>query len=184
MLSKDVPEDVAMEILLRLPVKSLMRFKTARKSWYALIRDPNFITKHRTWAASHNPHREVLLKPDNRPTLSILSNETLEVSGDVDLSPFFLEKINEILIFGPCYGVLCLVGISSDRGYEIVLWNPATRQSKMLPIMHLQLDSRLFGCNFGFGIDVKTGDYKVVQIRHYFDNHQVQVQVYNLSTDS
>ena len=42
----DLPEDVLMDVFARLPVKSLLQFKCVCKSWYAIIRDPIFITKH------------------------------------------------------------------------------------------------------------------------------------------
>ncbi|KAK6792905.1 hypothetical protein RDI58_011986 [Solanum bulbocastanum] len=40
------PEDIVNEILLRCPVKSLLRFKCACKNWYALIKTSKFIQQH------------------------------------------------------------------------------------------------------------------------------------------
>jgi hypothetical protein len=124
MWSRNVPEDVLMEILSTLPAKSLMRFKCISKSWYALITNPCFITKHLT---SHNPHRGAILRrgypvgasgrlevytnktiEPERPRLSTLSNETLELSGDVDLSQLFQDEVAGVLMLGPCNGILCL----------------------------------------------------------------------------
>ena len=48
MVSMDLPEEIVEEISKRLPVKSLVRFKSVAKSWYAQINDPNFITAFRT----------------------------------------------------------------------------------------------------------------------------------------
>lgn len=42
---KHIPEDVVEEILLRLPCKSLARFKCVSKSWCAMIRGRSFINK-------------------------------------------------------------------------------------------------------------------------------------------
>lgn len=42
----DFSNDMIVETLSRLPVKSLMRFKCVCKSWYSLVKDPNFIYKH------------------------------------------------------------------------------------------------------------------------------------------
>ena len=38
-----IPQDIAFNILLRLPVKSLLRFKSAGKSWLALITSKDFV---------------------------------------------------------------------------------------------------------------------------------------------
>jgi F-box interacting protein len=125
----------------------------------------------------------------NGRLLCWLSNETLEMSGDeVHFSQLFLdeEQVQVVDIFGPCNGILCLAGtLMMENGglipdYEIVLWNPATRESKMLRPMDVPTST--FEANFGFGYDPKTNDYKVVRILS-FDSH-CQVVVYSLSTNS
>ncbi|ESR45786.1 hypothetical protein CICLE_v10003707mg, partial [Citrus x clementina] len=42
----ELTEDLLVETLSRLPVKSLMRFMCVSKSWFSLVKDPNFICKH------------------------------------------------------------------------------------------------------------------------------------------
>lgn len=42
----ELPEDALIEILARLPVKSLIRFTCVCKYWLFLIRSPEFATKH------------------------------------------------------------------------------------------------------------------------------------------
>lgn len=46
MAGREIPQDLVVEILKRLPVKSLMRFKSTSKGWLALIKSPNFIKSH------------------------------------------------------------------------------------------------------------------------------------------
>ena len=41
-----LPDDIVLDILARLPVKSLLRFRCVRKSWYFRITSPNFISTH------------------------------------------------------------------------------------------------------------------------------------------
>ncbi|EEF35969.1 hypothetical protein RCOM_1028290 [Ricinus communis] len=48
-----VPEDIAIDILLRLPVKPLLRFKCVSKTWYSLISDPCFIKSHLQLSNNH-----------------------------------------------------------------------------------------------------------------------------------
>ncbi|KAI3943210.1 hypothetical protein MKX01_027508, partial [Papaver californicum] len=42
------PIDVIFQILIRLPIQSLLRFKSVCTSWYALIQSPHFIQSHAT----------------------------------------------------------------------------------------------------------------------------------------
>ncbi|KAI8549605.1 hypothetical protein RHMOL_Rhmol06G0038000 [Rhododendron molle] len=42
----EMPEDVLMEILSRVPVKSLLRFKSVSKHCYSLTQNPTFISLH------------------------------------------------------------------------------------------------------------------------------------------
>ncbi|CAK9142904.1 unnamed protein product [Ilex paraguariensis] len=44
--SCNLPQDLIVEILSRLPVKSLLRFKSVSKPWLALINNPKLISLH------------------------------------------------------------------------------------------------------------------------------------------
>lgn len=57
-------DELVLEILIRLPVKSLLRFKLVSKAWRAIISDPLFIRKHLEHSAlkwKRNP--SVLIAP-------------------------------------------------------------------------------------------------------------------------
>ena len=127
MLRHDLPQDVVVEILSRLPVKSLMRFNCVHKSWYALMRSHHFITKHHKFATSNNLGRSVVFKYQFKGHLcvSLLSNDTLEVSRDVDLLSLFPDKIDYLdFIYGPYSGI-----------FFSARFIPATRESKVLMIL-------------------------------------------------
>jgi hypothetical protein len=98
---RDLPEDLSMEILSRLPVKSLICCKCISKSWYAVVTYPSFITKH--LKTSHNSNRGAAILGHGGGLehlhLSTLSNETVEVYGVAEngrnfffLFLFFLKK--------------------------------------------------------------------------------------------
>ena len=138
--SWDLPEDASMEILSRLPVKFLARCKRISKSWYALITNPSFITKH--LKTSRNPHRGAAIFMHVRRMkplrLHTLSNETLRVSGVVDPRKMFQYEVGGLSMFGPCNGILCFSAtLRKDRHWHnynrTLLWNPTTRESKILP---------------------------------------------------
>uniref|UniRef100_A0A0E0L8E5 F-box domain-containing protein n=1 Tax=Oryza punctata TaxID=4537 RepID=A0A0E0L8E5_ORYPU len=53
-----IPEEVMEQILLRLPVKSILRFRSVCKSWRAMVADPRFVRlqlDHSTTAARRRP---------------------------------------------------------------------------------------------------------------------------------
>lgn len=45
-----IPDEVMFDVLLRLPSKSLMRFKSVCKAWHAMISSPIFINAHLEWS--------------------------------------------------------------------------------------------------------------------------------------
>ncbi|XVE83793.1 hypothetical protein DITRI_Ditri16bG0115500 [Diplodiscus trichospermus] len=185
------------EILTRLPVKSLKRFQCVQKSWQDLIRSPVFTSVHST---SSKTKACPLLKYDNdvtgKTSISLLSNETFDVSFNLDIPSFFGRNAPYIHIQGCINGIICLW---SDN--DIVIWNPATEQFKV--ISNLRVDNLApepYGCfcilsrskhfwdAVGFGHDSKTNDYKVVRIGscccEYCFLPNIAVDVYSSSTNS
>uniref|UniRef100_A0A0E0L8F0 F-box domain-containing protein n=1 Tax=Oryza punctata TaxID=4537 RepID=A0A0E0L8F0_ORYPU len=67
-----IPEDIAEQILLRLPVKSILRFRSVCKSWRAMVADPRFVRlqlHHSTTAARHRPPSMLVLPHWSMPEL-------------------------------------------------------------------------------------------------------------------
>jgi hypothetical protein len=109
---RDLPEDLSIEILSRLSIKSLICCKMLSKSWYAVVSYPSFITMH--LKTSHNSNRgaAILRRGGGRKwpkmdwntyiSISMLSNETVEVAEVAEIGrkffflffffPFFFEK--------------------------------------------------------------------------------------------
>ncbi|GMY17969.1 f-box/kelch-repeat protein [Fagus crenata] len=60
-----VPEDVMLNILSRLPTKSLTRYKCVSEVWLALIENPDFFSKnllnHSIFATTKSPGPPILL---------------------------------------------------------------------------------------------------------------------------
>ncbi|XP_062006545.1 putative F-box protein At1g70960 [Rosa rugosa] len=208
------PEEMALQILSRMPPKSLMRFKCVRKSWYTLIKSPSFVSKH-LFNSLHNKQstcifckryvfRDIATK-DVESVISLItfSNDDVgdndhehishSVIQDIDL-PLSMsgvpknhvnepELLGAVYITGHCDGIICLV-----HG-EIVLWNPAIKQFKVLP---KPLLTNGIVNSIGFGYDPRSKDYKVFSFPTHDEdrtserdfNYPPQVEVYSLSTDS
>ncbi|GMP21834.1 hypothetical protein CsSME_00000102 [Camellia sinensis var. sinensis] len=181
----NLPEDVLFEILLRLPVKSLLRFKAVCKSFYIVITNFAFISKHlnnkgipRLLVCHRDNH-------SNKRLVSLFTNDNLAEPMSLDVPPFFNNNFGHVRLIGPCNGIVCLYGFPDN----IALWNPATRDFKSLPVSQISRphDAKVLGGDLAFGFDSKANDYKVVQIL-FCSSKQLgvayQVEVYNLSTNS
>ncbi|XP_042515312.1 F-box protein CPR1-like [Macadamia integrifolia] len=62
MSSKNLPEDLIIDILSRLPVKSLLRFRCVSKPWCTLITDPSFIKMHLNRSLAINTNLTLIYK--------------------------------------------------------------------------------------------------------------------------
>ncbi|XLU20353.1 hypothetical protein S245_056419, partial [Arachis hypogaea] len=90
-----LPDDLLPEILLRLPVKSLLRFKCVSKSWLSLnysISDPHSEKKHFELEAACT-HRVMVIAPEALHALSIDSDPSLhDDSASVKMEMDFLHR--------------------------------------------------------------------------------------------
>ncbi|XP_004304890.1 PREDICTED: F-box/kelch-repeat protein At3g06240-like [Fragaria vesca subsp. vesca] len=166
-LSK-LAEEMMVQILSRLPAKSLMRFKCIHTSWYALINNPNFITKHLS-VSKHNKlssfitilfKRFVLRDMNTGKKDVVLSLFNLFYDDDddeEDAEEHHLDTVIEDLHVPPSmrlmridrygYERVELLGhcdgivCLSDMREKVVLCNPAIKEFKLLPVSNLLLSS-------------------------------------------
>jgi F-box interacting protein len=192
-MAKELPEDLVTEILVWLPIVSLLRFKCVSKSWYALITHQNFITKH-LQHNNNNNNRSILLEMNDNITkdyvVSTLSYETLQLSHTQPAPPsvFGIDK-GTISIVGSCNGLVCLHD-KSIHNFKVFIWNPATKETKVVLKSNLPRFPTVIDC-IGFGFDNKTNDYKIVNLLCPYDEpdsirseKMIQSEVYTLSADS
>ncbi|KAM3326592.1 F-box/kelch-repeat protein like [Capsicum chacoense] len=164
-----LPTELVTEILSRLTVKSLLKFKCVSKSWRALISSPEFVKTHLTICA----HQRVVLT-EVRDLFSF--RDVQYILKDCSLNSLRNDPVTEALdLYYPMYNPqqnVCIVG--SVNG---------------LICTYLILDLRVSGdCSFvyGFGYDEYNDDYKVVCVRHRFlilEDHVV-VKSYSLKSNS
>ncbi|KAL2337361.1 hypothetical protein Fmac_011807 [Flemingia macrophylla] len=154
-----MPRELITEILLKLPVKSLSRFKCVCKSWLSIISDPEFTTLHFGLAATHT-ERLVLFVPRTREARSIDFNLPFhDDSACITLNLEFLPpKPFEIQICGSCRGFVLLNSCQS-----LWVWNPSTSAHKKLSSSPIVLTGMFFIFLYGFGYDPSTDDYIVAQ---------------------
>ncbi|XP_043700430.1 F-box protein CPR1-like [Telopea speciosissima] len=153
-----LPFEIIREILSRLPVKSLFRFRCVSKDWSCLISDPFFISLHLNRSSEKNP------------SLCLTDGDRCFFTAPIDGSSTatmvnipFEELMDPAEIVGSCNGLLCLVFSNSWR---IFFWNPAIREFKKLPDAPIVSPRILMITNtvLGFGYDPINDEYKVVRI--------------------
>ncbi|XP_022861358.1 F-box/kelch-repeat protein At3g23880-like [Olea europaea var. sylvestris] len=181
-----IPEDIIINIFLRLPVKTLLRFKCVCKSWCSIIASCSFIYEHLDMALADSRKARLLVMHRSSETSEffLFPNDQLMTPTHLTIHTKFPPYLR---IMGPCHGLLCL---SNDDNSELCLWNPATREIKYIPESPIPIPSEVDEyefAEFGFGFDCKTRDYKVVKLlkKHCEDrDNDYHVELYTLSTNS
>jgi len=162
----------------RLPVKSLLRFRSVCKAWRAMINDPMFIRDHLRHSASKweqsqcfiiSPHTLDRIIPDERwPTT--FSNHfrfyqwQLQPNNNVATfldSKDFPGQFKTLRYFMHCDGL-----VFAPTNSSLYLFNPVTRDAITLPNSrrnNLRAGGRASCYCAGLGLDPRTGKYKVVQ---------------------
>lgn len=161
-----LPFDLIVEILLRLSVRSLLRFKCVSKSWCALISDPEFAKSHIDMAAA--PTHRFLFTSSNASELNAIDVEAEEPLCDdsanvvfkVPPSSTFKYYKHSVRVVGSCRGFILLMFTGLDS-IGFIVWNPSTGLGK--EILHKPMER---SCEYlsGFGYDPSTDDYVIVNV--------------------
>ncbi|KAK2382057.1 F-box/kelch-repeat protein [Trifolium repens] len=152
-------QDLEIEILLRLPLKSLMRFKCVQTSWNNLIKTPYFV--NRKTKLSRN--RSLLIVENSK--VKLLPRE----GGDDNEKPILVNSLfpgnnlARIESYGSCSGVFCLKGIYADAKShgQLIIWNPTTNE------VHSISRDPHHKKDFLYGFGAVDGDFKVVRLIRY-----------------
>ncbi|XP_042518377.1 F-box protein CPR1-like [Macadamia integrifolia] len=174
----NLPLDVIMIILYRLPVKCLLRFRCVCKSWRNLISEPSFVEMHLRRSIENNLN--LIISKDFFHFYSIDYNVCEDEKRAVKLNETQLPNFMRVC---SCNGLLCL----SNRD-NAFLWNPSTREVKQLPDCPVKFQSGIY-YSWGIGYDPKANEYKVIRIANIYKSelhlfpHQTEVMICTLGTD-
>ncbi|PHT32853.1 hypothetical protein CQW23_29190 [Capsicum baccatum] len=153
--------DGIMEILSRLPVRSLLRFKCVSKFWMAFISEPYFTLKHLNHAKNDQNSQRFLVSQWSSLYCSSLSSvqrveevQKLDCPSNAELWRCFLYC---------CYDSLALIGVYNYlvHTHQLWLWNPSTRESIVL--LGPKFPPDLF-FTWGLGYDSVSDNYKILKI--------------------
>ena len=162
--------ELIVQILLRLPVKSLIRFECVCKPWFFLIsNDPHFANSHFQITASTHTRKIMFISPSLSDTLSFDFEVSIQNNTVIERSnPNFINPLSGRLleIVRSCRGFIFLYHNSSFH-----LWNPSTRVHKQIPLSPIELngddvDAFDYCYLYGFGYDQLRDDYLVVSVSY------------------
>ncbi|KAL6985740.1 hypothetical protein U1Q18_019113 [Sarracenia purpurea var. burkii] len=182
-----LPEEVLIDILSRLPVKPLLRFRCVSTPWRDLIDSTDFVKLHLNRSIETKTNLSLILRDDNR--LFSVEFDSLDDAVDavhLDHHPLWCQEYGTE-VWGSCNGLIFM----SNALDTLVLWNPSTRKSRRLPYAPIEFQnlSRYYESRiYGFGCDSSNHDYKVVRIvvlkgigNYSFD---YEVKVYSMNSNS
>ncbi|GJY06710.1 putative F-box domain-containing protein [Tanacetum coccineum] len=142
-------EELVEDILLRLAVEDLTRYKIVCKSWYSLISSHRFAKAHlkQHTRNSSNTNNELGHVRIAMPTYWKVPNEKL-------------YKSNIWKVVGSSNGLVCFS--TPYSGAPILVSNPRTRELRKLPMPPPLLSGKSMSRFFSFGYDSSTDDYRLV----------------------
>nr|BAD08321.1 S-locus F-Box protein 7 [Prunus mume] len=186
-------KEILIDILVRLPAKSLVRFLCTCKSWGDLIGSSSFVSIHLNRNVTkhahvyllclHHPNFERQVDPDDpyveqKFHWSIFSNETFEECSKLSHPLGSTERYG---IYGSSNGLVCISDEILNFDSPIHIWNPSVRKLRTPP-MSANINVKFSHVALQFGFHPGPNDYKVVRMMRTNKN-ALAVEVYSLRTD-
>ncbi|GAB4858502.1 hypothetical protein Ancab_009978 [Ancistrocladus abbreviatus] len=162
------------KILPRLPVKSLLRFKSACKEWRSTISSPEFAELQLKRSVSNPSSQSIVACVDSAYMFKLNYGAFDKINNKNDQDcPFDQRKLlvrlennnfkGTVSLAGSCNGLLAII---DNQCLSFCIWNPSTRMSNKLSLPHkiwrsihnLRRRQSLFA--YGFGYVSSIDDYK------------------------
>ncbi|KAL4578974.1 hypothetical protein LXL04_015109 [Taraxacum kok-saghyz] len=163
-MSDEIPFHLQEQIIKRLPVISLLQFRSVSKAWKSVIDNSNFIAAHSAHSVTQPQH--LFLK-------------------FVHILPQSVKLLKRSSIIGSL-GLLCFHGYTGEQDLEtemVVLWNPTIRKSIDVDVPNNPNPD--CETEHGFGVCPVTADPKIIAITQFHNtktNYHCEAIVYALSS--
>ncbi|XP_019158828.1 PREDICTED: putative F-box protein At1g32420 [Ipomoea nil] len=194
-----LPQEILVEILSKLPAKSLVRFKCVSKFFSSLLVDHPFTDLHRNWSLTLPSRMSILIlypvlwREPNFPNFNwhYTINYSEENQGNLHLQANRLQYFDDnpnlfrkLYLSSSLNGLICFCRFS-DRSDEIAIHNLSTRQHIPLP-SNCHYDGSCKMNAFGLlGFDSGSRRYKVLKSVEFTTGDSVSVKhwVFTLGVD-
>ncbi|PIA45293.1 hypothetical protein AQUCO_01700674v1 [Aquilegia coerulea] len=155
-----IPDDILFDIIIRLPPKSLHRFKSVSKEWCSLIQDQTFqdfyYDRRRQQANETHTIRLFVRSGDHYGFYFI---DHAGIASKIGVGVMFCAATFSDPLVPACNGLICFLGGEN----KLRVWNPATKQIITLPKPDfIEEDGRGPNIRLGFGFDNFSRKFKVV----------------------
>ncbi|KAJ0751872.1 putative F-box domain-containing protein [Helianthus annuus] len=190
-MSDNIPLEIQAEIIKRIPVKSLLQFRSVSKAWKSLIDSSGFINRYSSQQqhllVRYN-HRQIFPFSE-RKDVSIVDDETFPHQRVSLTHPAFVNMLRSHRIIGNSHGLLCLYGCYGLETTMAVVWNVSIK--KAIAVVVPNVANGVYTTFVGFVVCPATNDPKIVKITniiHWEDVESIpdsipwQVEVFTLST--
>lgn len=177
-------QDLLVEILLRVPSKPLLRFKSVSKQWLSLISTSHFRLSH---ARRHRHNASLtasslLLHRDTSPAGG--GFYTIPLNNHCSKIPLF-DYLNDpnLKIMQSCNGLL-LCRSSDDKSlcFKYFICNPTTKKIRMVNFP--PVEGFVYAVNLAFN-PLKSVDYNIISIRRLlYVAPRFHIDIYSSKTDS
>ncbi|KAJ0770206.1 putative F-box domain-containing protein [Helianthus annuus] len=177
-----VPDEIIDDILSRLPVKSILRFRSVSKSWLSRISHPSFTKLH----SARSTRTALLLSAYQYSTRQqhILSAAT---HGGPVTHLFTIDDVSvyDITEAQHLNGLVLITSAKSAFRYPYAyVVNPSTRKVLSLPYPDPYIDDIGEITGYCFGFDESTNEHKVFMIRKLPYPTRFEIMIFSLSTRS
>lgn len=175
-----MPLHLIHDILILLPAKSLIRFKSVSKSWRSLLVERDFAASHVQKSIKIKTDFDLVLESVDYNHFPIPKKLTLAGMNDFRDYPF--EKIfNEFVLRGSSNGLVCFTDFKSN----VFLGNMLINDFHVVNVLSNRplLEGETLRIAYGFGYDSIHDDYKVLRILSHSSCNMNGVEVYSLRYD-
>uniref|UniRef100_A0A2N9HUR4 F-box domain-containing protein n=1 Tax=Fagus sylvatica TaxID=28930 RepID=A0A2N9HUR4_FAGSY len=183
-------DEIVTQILLRLPIKSIITSICVCKTWKSIIQNPTFISTHLHHSTTTN-HLLLFTIFSGSKQIYALHNDDDNDFTEHTRFDFLVDSFTinpRFRVVATCNGLVCFSDDLLGYTNRFYLWNPCVRKYVKLPYPNFTFeDGDEFIHSIGFGFDRKTNDYKVVRMVSPQDDpdcgkDRPMVEVYTLST--
>lgn len=188
----NLPEDIIVDILSRLPAKSVGQCRCLSKAWRTLLSEPHFIRNHLHWSIILRQESLLFFSNSGGSLVSASLSNDYHLFDQITISPTRLSFPGHpgfwAWFHGSCDGLL-LVG---DKFKKFVV-NPITREIREVPQSPFALEPHACFTSYRLGYDSVHDDYKIVTLSSHVVNkftgilvdcNEMFFDVYSLKTGS
>ncbi|KAI3981750.1 hypothetical protein MKX01_027735 [Papaver californicum] len=173
----NIPKDILLDILVRLPIKSVSQFRCVDKAWSKLLGSPKFLKMHDQRAMEMNVNYGLMLHNHNDVYSFSYDPSSSTCKGINHVTRPVRSYQDGIEFFGCCNnGLVLLRHVSKYYSHVLILWNPTTNECKKVPFPTFhETEQCLDYVEYGIGYSSRRKDFRVVAIGNFEGSFEVMV---------